>query len=86
MTHPPASGTPDAPPLPRPILSLGVTGNRENNAVYAAGAERVAAVIDGLFERIVALADRARAADAAVVAEIESWQAVFAGKHFTVPV
>lgn len=64
MTHPPASGTPDAPPLPRPILSLGVTGHRENNAVYAAGAERVAAVIDGLFERIVALADRAVAAAA----------------------
>ena len=32
------------------------------------------------------VADLARAADAVVVSEIESWQAVFAGKHFTVPV
>jgi hypothetical protein len=33
-----------------------------------------------------AVGDLARAADEAVVAEIESWQAVFAGKHFSVPV
>jgi hypothetical protein len=32
------------------------------------------------------VSDLARAADAVVVSEIESWQAVFAGKHFTVPV
>ena len=32
------------------------------------------------------VADLAHAADGAVIAEIESWQAVFAGKHFTVPV
>ncbi len=33
-----------------------------------------------------ALSDLAHAADDVVVSEIESWQAVFAGKHFTVPV
>ena len=33
-----------------------------------------------------ALSDLAHAADEVVVSEIESWQAVFAGKHFTVPV
>ena len=32
------------------------------------------------------VADLAHAADEVVVSEIESWQAVFAGKHFTVPV
>jgi hypothetical protein len=32
------------------------------------------------------LSDLAHAADEVVVSEIESWQAVFAGKHFTVPV
>lgn len=32
------------------------------------------------------VSDLAHAADEVVVSEIESWQAVFAGKHFTVPV
>lgn len=32
------------------------------------------------------VADLARAADDAVVSEIESWQAVFGGKNVTVPV
>jgi hypothetical protein len=32
------------------------------------------------------VADLAHAADEVVISEIESWQAVFAGKHFTVPV
>lgn len=32
------------------------------------------------------VADIARAADDAVVSEIESWQAVFSGKHVSVPI
>jgi hypothetical protein len=55
--------------------------------------------LDAIHQRIVTLAegkdevltyarvaDLAHAADEVVVSEIESWQAVFAGKHITVPV
>ena len=62
-----------APPLPRPILSLGVTGHRENNPAYAANSAGVEAVVAALFDRIAALADRhvaARASGAAGPASI----------------
>jgi hypothetical protein len=48
-----------APPLPRPILSLGVTGHRDNNAAFAANRDAVVAAVNSLFDRIAALADRA---------------------------
>lgn len=53
-----------APPLPRPILSLGVTGHRDNNPAFAANRAAVSAAIDALFDQIAALADRAEAAQA----------------------
>ena len=62
------NGLPVAPALPRPILSLGVTGHRENNLTYAANRDRVAAVVETLFDHIGALADRAVAAQASRVA------------------
>lgn len=66
---------------------------------FAAISEVAADKLDGIASRIAALAagpdqgltyarvaTLAHAADDVVVAEIESWQAVFAGKHVTVPV
>ena len=66
---------------------------------FAAISEVTAAKLDGVHSRIVLLLaapddrlDYARvselvhAADDVVVTEIENWQAVFGGKHITVPV
>lgn len=54
------------------------------DALHRRAATLLAAGEDALDHGVVA--DLARAADDVVVAEIESWQSVFAGKHFTVPV
>ncbi|WP_164158274.1 hypothetical protein, partial [Sandarakinorhabdus rubra] len=53
-----------APPLPRAILSLGVTGHRDGNPALAANRARIAATIAALFDQIAAEADRAVAARA----------------------
>jgi hypothetical protein len=66
---------------------------------FAAISEITAARLDAVHDRIALLlqapddamdygpvADLAHAADDIVVSEIENWQAVFAGKHITVPV
>ncbi len=66
---------------------------------FAAISEITAGKLDAVHERICLLLDApdpsldygpvseiARTADDIVVSEIESWQAVFAGKHITVPV
>ncbi|MCU0890903.1 MAG: hypothetical protein MUE77_03965 [Sandarakinorhabdus sp.] len=64
-----SSASPAAPPaLPRPILSLGVTGHRENNPAFAANRDAVEATIAAVFDRVAALADRAVAARADSVA------------------
>ena len=51
---------PIAPPLPAPVLSLGVTGHRVTNASLAANQDRIAAVIEHLFAAIAAAAGLAR--------------------------
>lgn len=43
-----------APPMPLPILSLGVTGHRANNPAYAANEARIAATVADVFARIAA--------------------------------
>lgn len=66
---------------------------------FAAISSMAAEKLDAIHQRIVTLAagkdealtyarvaDLAHAVDGVVVSEIESWQAVFAGKHITVPV
>lgn len=66
---------------------------------FAAISSMAAEKLDAIHRRIVTLAagkedaltyarvaDLAHAVDGVVVSEIESWQAVFAGKHITVPV
>ena len=50
----------DVPPLPAPILSLGVTGHRANNATYRANADRIAAVMADVFAAITAAAGPAQ--------------------------
>lgn len=51
---------PTVPPLPAPILSLGVTGHRVTNASLAANRDRIAATIGHLFSAIAAAAGPAR--------------------------
>lgn len=46
----------DVPPLPAPVLALGVTGHRANNAAYVANEDRIAAVLADLFAAIAAAA------------------------------
>ncbi|WP_310475168.1 hypothetical protein [Sandarakinorhabdus sp.] len=48
------------PPLPVPILCVGVTGHRHNNPAYAANASQIAAVIDELCSAIAAAAGPVR--------------------------
>ena len=48
------------PPLPAPILSLGVTGHRASNAAFAAHEARITAVMDQLFTAIAAAAGPAQ--------------------------
>ena len=63
VTSAPNHPAPSArPSLPRPILSLGVTGHRDNNEAFAANRDRVLAVVESLFDHIMALAGRAAAA------------------------
>ena len=56
MAEPPSLA---APPLPAPILSLGVTGHRGNNPAFAANAGRIAAVIEDVFALVAAAAGTA---------------------------
>ena len=50
---------PAMPPLPTPILCLGVTGHRAGNASWAANHDRIAAVMAGVFDRVAAAAGQA---------------------------
>jgi hypothetical protein len=50
---------PVVPPLPAPILALGVTGHRLNNADFVAHQDRIAAVLDQIFSAIAAAASPA---------------------------
>ena len=53
-------GSPPAPPsLPRPVLSLAVTGHRAGNPLFAANQARIAAVIESLFDRMASAAGAA---------------------------
>lgn len=48
--------TVNALPLPRPVLSIGLTGHRAGNAAYAANSEAIAATLDMLLDLIAAAA------------------------------
>ncbi|WP_026090770.1 DUF4231 domain-containing protein [Sandarakinorhabdus sp. AAP62] len=48
------------PPLPLPVLSLGVTGHRANNALFVAHEPRIAAVMEEIFTAIAAAAGSAQ--------------------------
>jgi Protein of unknown function (DUF4231) len=51
---------PEPPPLPIPILCVGVTGHRNNNPAFAANASQIAAIIEDLCNTIAAAAGPVR--------------------------
>ncbi len=51
--------TPQAPPQPRPVFALGVTGHRLLNPALAANLEAVAATLEAMFARVAGLAEGA---------------------------